>query len=219
MTPELANRSLDIAAASMVALGVWLAAIRSLDLGTGVLAAQSMLLGLAAISIGLSRGSGELLLGGALTIGIRAMVLPMVILRLLRTSAVRHERNPYLGRRASTLAAIVLVFVAAVAVGGVAGLPGETSARTLPAAVAEVLTGLLLIATRRKSLSMVIGLLVFENGITLAALAMTAGMPLVMELGATFDLLIVMVVVQVHARRMLATMGTLSTDELRNLRG
>ena len=66
---------------------------------------------------------------------------------------------------------------------------------------------------------MVIGLLVFENGITLAALAMTAGMPLVMELGASFDLLIVMVVVQVHARRMLATMGTLSTDRLRSLRG
>ena len=117
------------------------------------------------------------------------------------------------------MAAILVVFVAAIAVDGAAGLPGGTSARALPAAVAEVLTGLLLIATRRKSLSMVIGLLVFENGITLAALAMTAGMPLVMELGATFDLLIVMVVVQVHARRMMATIGSLSTDQLRNLRG
>jgi len=66
---------------------------------------------------------------------------------------------------------------------------------------------------------MVIGLLVFENGITLAALALTAGMPLVVELGATFDLMIVMVVVQVHARRMLATVGSLSTDHLRSLRG
>src|SRR5258706_5585253 len=146
------------------------------------------------------------MLGGAVTIAIRAVVLPIVIRRLLHASAVRHEGQAYLGRRASTLVAIVIVFVAAIAVDGAAGLPGGASERALPAAVAEVLTGLLLIATRRKSLSMVIGLLVFENGITLAALALTAGMPLVVELGASFDLLVVMVVVQIHARRMLSTL-------------
>ena len=219
MTPELAARALDAAAAGIVVLGIWLAAMRSLELGTWVLAAQSCLLGLAAIAVGASRGSGELALGGVVTIAIRAVVLPIVIRRLLRASSIRHERQPYLGRRASTLAAIAIVFIAAIGVDGAAGLPGGTSARALPAAVAEVLTGLLLIATRRKSLSMVIGLLVFENGITLAALAITAGMPLVVELGASFDLLIVLVVVQVHARRMLATLGSLSTDRLRNLRG
>jgi len=203
----------------MVVLGVWLAAIRSLGVGTWVLAGQSLLLGLAAIAIGVNRESGELIAGGILTIGIRGVALPFVIRRLLHATPIRHERQPYLGRRASTLAAIAIVFVAAIAVGGAAGLSGGSSARALPAAVAEVLTGLLLIATRRKSLSMVIGLLVFENGISLAALALTAGMPLVVELGASFDLLIVMVVVQVHSRRMLATLGSLSTDPLRKLRG
>jgi hydrogenase-4 component E len=203
----------------MVILGVWLAATRSLDLGIWVLAAQSLLLGLAAVAIGLSRGSGELVVGGLLTIGIRAVVLPFVIRRLLGSTTPRHERQPYLGRRASTFAAIVIVFVATLAVDGTGGLPGIASPRALPSAVASVLIGLLLIATRRKSLSMVIGLLVFENGITLAALALTAGMPLVVELGASFDLLVVMVVVQIHARRMLTTLGSLSTDRLRSLRG
>jgi hydrogenase-4 component E len=66
---------------------------------------------------------------------------------------------------------------------------------------------------------MIIGLLVFENGVTFAAFAITAGMPLVVELGISFDLLIVMAVVQVHARRMLTTFGSLSTDRLRSLRG
>jgi hydrogenase-4 component E len=219
MTPELAGGAIEAAAFGIVVLGVWLAATRSLELGTWILAAQSLLLGLAAIAVGLSRGSIELVVGGLITIVIRAVVLPAIIRRLLHGSAIRHEREAYLGRRASTLAAIAIVFVASIAVDGAAGLPGGTSARALPAAVAEVLTGLLLIASRRKSLSMVIGLLVFENGITLAALALTAGMPLAVELGASFDLLIVMVVVQVHARRMLATLGTLSTDRLRSLRG
>lgn len=219
MTTQLAAGSVEIAAFGIVVLGIWLAATRSLELGTWILAAQSLLLALAAVAVGLSRGSAELVVGGLITIVIRAVVLPAIVRRLLHASAVRHEREAYLGRRASTLAAIAIVFVASIAVDGAAGPPGGTSARALPAAVAEVLTGLLLIASRRKSLSMVIGLLVFENGITLAALALTAGMPLAVELGATFDLLIVMVVVQVHARRMLSTMGTLSTDRLRSLRG
>ena len=219
MTAELAARFLEADAAAIVLLGVWLAITRSLDTATWLLAIQSLLLGLAAVSIGTSRGSSELVVGGLIAIGIRAVALPVVVRRLLHASPVRHERRPYLSRRASALAAVLIVFVAAVAVDGAAGFSAGTSSRALPAAVGEVLTGLLLIATRRKSLSMVIGLLVFENGITLAALALTAGMPLVVELGATFDLLIVMVVVQVHSRRMLATLGSLSTDHLRNLRG
>ena len=44
-------------------------------------------------------------------------------------------------------------------------------------------------------------------------------MPLVIELGIAFDLLILVVGVRVYARRMLATFGSLSTDRLRNLRG
>ena len=85
--------------------------------------------------------------------------------------------------------------------------------------MAEVLTGLLIAMTRRKSLSIVVGLLVFENGLALAAFSLTYGMPLVVELGAAFDLLMVIVVVGVYARRMLTVFGSLSTDDLRNLRG
>jgi hydrogenase-4 component E len=73
--------------------------------------------------------------------------------------------------------------------------------------------------TRRKSLSIVVGLLVFENGLALAAFSLTYGMPFVVELGAAFDLLMVIVVAAVYSRRMLTVFGSLSTDELRRLRG
>lgn len=219
MTQELALRVVDIAAAGIVLLGVWLAITRSIGEATWLLTGQSLLMGAAALAVGAARGSVELMLGGVLAIAVRGIVLPVVVRRLLRDSPVRHERHAYLGARASAVVAVAIVFVAALAVDGTAGLPGGSSIRALPAAVAEVLTGLLVITTRRKSLSMIIGLLVFENGITLAAFAITAGMPLVVELGVSFDLLIVMVVVQVHARRMLTTFGSLSTDRLRSLRG
>ena len=61
--------------------------------------------------------------------------------------------------------------------------------------------------------------IVFENGIALTAFAMTYGMPLVVELGVLFDLLIAVVVAWVYARRMLDVFGSTSTDKLRSLRG
>ena len=73
--------------------------------------------------------------------------------------------------------------------------------------------------TRRKALSLVVGLLVFENGIALTAFSLTYGMPLVVELGVLFDLLIAVVVAWVYARRMLDVLGSTSTDQLRSLRG
>jgi hydrogenase-4 component E len=120
------------------------------------------------------------------------------------------------------IAAIAIVFVAFMAVDSAAlgGSLGPVSApRALPASVAEVLTGLLIAMTRRKGLSIVVGLLVFENGLALTAFSLTYGMPFVVELGATFDLLMVVVVVGVYTRRMLTVFGSLSTDQLRNLRG
>src|SRR5690348_15624943 len=59
----------------------------------------------------------------------------------------------------------------------------------LAAAVALVLTGAFLMVSRKKALMQVIGLLVLENGIFLAALTTTFGMPLVIEMGIFFDLL------------------------------
>jgi hydrogenase-4 component E len=91
--------------------------------------------------------------------------------------------------------------------------------RALPAAISLVLMGLLIVMTRRKALSLVVGLLVFENGIALAAFSLTYAMPFVVELGVLFDALLAVVVAWVYARRMLDVFGSLSTDELRSLRG
>ena len=63
-------------------------------------------------------------------------------------------------------------------------------------------------------IALVIGLLVFENGIALTAFSLTYGMPFVVELGVLFDLLIAVVVAWVYARRMLDVMGSTSTDTL-----
>lgn len=214
-----AASAVEICAAGIVLTGVWLAIGRSLDRAVGVFAIQAALVGVVALTVGLATAAPHLVAGGLLAIGVRAAVVPLVLAGILRDSPVRRETDPYLGRRGSLIAAIAIVFVG-VAGSREAGLASPLAATgALPAAITTVLLGLLLMTTRRKSVSIVIGLLVFDDGIALAALSLTYGMPLVIELGIAFDLLILLVVVRVYARRMLATFGSLSTDRLRNLRG
>ena len=188
-----------------------------------LVAVQAILLSAAVVGVGIATGSSHLVLGGLLTLVSRGIAVPLILGRILRASPVRVERNPYLGPRVSLVVAIAIVFAATIAVDS-STLGGSASgsinaARALPASVAEVLTGLLIAMTRRKGLSIVVGLLIFENGLALTAFSLTYGMPFVVELGATFDLLLVVVAVGVYARRMLTVFGTLSSDPMRNLRG
>jgi hydrogenase-4 component E len=217
--PRTAAAIVDACAAAIVVLGVGLAATRSIGRSIWLVAIQAALAGIAAIAVGLATGVGAVVTGGIMAIVIKGAVVPMILGSILRRSAVRRERHPILGPRASLIAAVVIVFAANAAVNGATLGASVATSRALPAAIAQVLTGLLLVMTRRKVLSLVVGLLVFENGIALTAFAMTYGMPLVVELGILFDVLIAVIVAWVYARRMIDVLGTTSTDQLRRLRG
>ena len=217
--PASAARLLDTCSAVIVVVGILVAGTRSIGRAIWLVAAQALLLAVATLGVGVATHSLHLMVGSLFTVAVRGVAMPLILGRILRGSAVRVERNPFLNPRLSLIAAIVIVFAAVMAMDNVS-LGGPLDApRALPAAVAEVLTGLMIAMTRRKSLSIVVGLLVFENGLALAAFSLTYGMPFVVELGAAFDLLMVIVVAAVYSRRMLTVFGTLSTDELRSLRG
>lgn len=209
----------DVCAGAIIVVGVVLAGTRSIGRSIWVVALQSSLAGVAAIAVGLATGVLHVAAGGLLAIGVKGILLPLLLGSVLRRSTVRRERHLLLDRRLLLLGAVAIVFAAHLAADGTASAAGIGASRALPAAIAAVLTGLLVVMTRRKALSLVVGLLVFENGIALTAFALTYGMPLVIELGVAFDLLIAVVVAWVYARRMLDTLGSLSTDRLRSLRG
>ncbi|MFN8519553.1 MAG: hypothetical protein U0667_09270 [Chloroflexota bacterium] len=209
----------DTCAAGIVVLGVLIATTRSIGRSVWLLAIQGALVGGMALVVGLAEPLEHMALAGAATIVAKGVVVPAILLLMLRPSPVRVERHPYVGPKASLVVAIVLVFAGAVAVGDVAVSGPFASDRALPAAIAEVLTGLFVVLSRRKAISLLVGLFVFENGLAMAAFVLVAGMPLVVELGVLFDALIAVVVGWVYTRRMLLVMGTTSTDRLRSLRG
>lgn len=85
-------------------------------------------------------------------------------------------------------------------------------------AMAIMLLGMLLLITHRKAISHIIGFMSMENGIFLAALLATHGMPMAVELGIAFDVLIAAVLFGTFFFQLRRSIDSLDVDRLNLLR-
>jgi hydrogenase-4 component E len=91
---------------------------------------------------------------------------------------------------------------------------------TLAIAITLVLTGFFLMFNRRKAITQVLALLTVENGVMLAAVALTTyGMPLVVELGIFFDVLVAVMILGILVYRIRETFSSIDTSKLSQLKG
>ncbi len=90
---------------------------------------------------------------------------------------------------------------------------------TLAVAVSLFLIGFYMMITRRKAIMQVLALLSLENGLFLAAISLTYGMPLIIELGIFFDLLVAVMVLGILVYRIQETFDSMDVSKLSRLRG
>jgi hydrogenase-4 component E len=169
--------------------------------------------------LGLHERSAELV-GVAIGLGmLRAGVLPLLARRALGgVPEEQRETSPAVNIATSLLAAAGLTLLAFVVTRPLVELAPSPATAILPVTTAVVLIGLFALATRRRALSQVVGFLLLDNGITATAFLASAGVPLIVELGVSFDLLLVVLVLQLLTVRLRTAFGTTDVDELRELR-
>jgi hydrogenase-4 component E len=168
--------------------------------------------------LGIHQHSLELILVAAGLGALRAGVLPYLAWRALGDSpAEARETRPVVNVAASLLAAAALTLLAYAVTQSLVALAPSPATTILPAAIAVVLIGFFTLVTRRRALSQVVGFLLLDNGITATAFLSTAGVPLIVELGVSFDLLLVVLVLQVLTTRLRTAFGSSDLDELREL--
>ena len=99
--------------------------------------------------------------------------------------------------------------------------PGAASLghNTLAVAISLFLIGFFMMINRRKALTQVLALLSLENGLFLAAISLTYGMPLIVELGVFFDVLVAVMVLGILVFRIRETFDSMDVSKLRRLRG
>ena len=150
------------------------------------------------------------------TIAIKAVLLPWFLRWAIREAAVRREMEPLVGYMTSfLLGAMALAVAFAVA----ARLPPVTRATLLvPVALVTVMIGLIVLITRTKALSQVLGYLMLENGIYLFGLTQARRVPFLVEAGVLLDVFVgvfVMGIVVFHINREFDSISALKLSELK----
>ena len=120
---------------------------------------------------------------------IKGLVIPSLLFRAIREVRVGRETSPYIGFTTS-LALGMVVVVVSFWVSSSSRLPNPTLCPLIvPVSISAVITGLLLLVSRRKAVTQVIGYIVLENGVYIFGLSLAAKMPLLVEMGVLLDVL------------------------------
>jgi hydrogenase-4 component E len=219
LAPDMARAWIDALALLLLASAVGLVVTRRIESGIRVLALQGLLLAAVALVAALTTGSGHAYLAVALTVAVKVVAVPTLLLRALREVTLKREVELVIPRQLALLLALGLVLVSYHAAGSLLPLQGLITPNALPAALAMMLIGLFSMLIRKKALSQVVALVAMENGLYLAAVVATQGLPLAVELGVALDLLVGVVVMGLVAQQIHRTFDTINTDRLRSLRG
>jgi hydrogenase-4 component E len=182
-----------------------------------LLAVQGFAMAGLVLAIAAIEGERLLIAVAVLVAALKGVVLPALV-----TRGGSAETSSDLVRRVSTVAlllgsAVLVVVGYAVARPVVAVLSGP-AAQALPVGFSLVLVGFALLATGARSRSQLVGFLVLDNGIATTAFLATGGVPLVVELGVSLDVLLVVLVLQALGSRIDAAFGTTDLDQMRELR-
>lgn len=183
-----------------------------------LLVAQGVALAAIPVIRGVHEHDPALVAVGVAVLAVRAIALPWLLARAL--GAERQERReaaPLVSTAASLLVVTALVVAAFTIAQPVVDLSPSVATNAAPAAIATVLIALFMMATRRHAISQAVGLLMLDNGIAATAFLLTAGVPLIVELGASLDVLFVLIVLGVLTGKLRDAFGGVDLDLLREL--
>lgn len=148
---------------------------------------------------------------------VKGVLLPSLLAYAVRKVQAKRELEPLVSFRLSQIIAFALC-VASFVLGKCLHIKEAIASElAIPVAFATMGTGLLLICSRRKAITQVLGFLVFENGITVFGSGILMEYGLVVELGILLDVFVLVFVLGIAIFQINRTFSSLDTDRLNQL--
>lgn len=180
---------------------------------------QSALLALVAATMAISDSRPHLFVMSGLTLGLKGVLIPWFLMRVVDRVGILREIEPLLNVPTSLLISVGLTVVGyQVSTGFPEGAEGVTH-HVVGAGLSLLLIGLFLMVTRKKALTQILALLTVENAVFLVALGITSGMPLVVELGISFDVILAVLVLGILVGRIVDRFESMDVSRLSSLKG
>ena len=210
---------LDLAAGAFLLTAVLIVWRRELRAIVRLLAWQGIALAAIPLVEGVYQEDGAIFTVGVIVLVLKALVLPILLGRVVGTEdQERRESTPLVNTTASLLITAGLTVLAYAVTRPIIALDPTEATRAVPAAFAVILIAVFVMVSRRRALSQAVGFLMLDNGIAATGFLITAGVPLIVELGASLDALFAVLVLGVLTGRMRRAFGDTDLDQLRELR-
>lgn len=208
----------DFAAGGLILAAVLVVWRRDVAAIVRLLAWQGVALAAIPILRGVYSRDAALIAVGLAVFALRAVILPRLLARAAGATPKQHrEVTPLVNTATSLLITAALTLAAFAATRSLVNLQPGATTTAAPAASAVVLIALLVMVTRRHAVSQAAGFLMLDNGIAATAFLLTAGVPLIVELGASLDVLFAVLVIGVLTGRLTGAFGGAELDALQEL--
>ena len=218
MSAETVHAIIDDLGALLLFTMILIVAASQISRAIYAVAAQSLLIAIAGGVLATATGNVDLWVIAGITLTVKAIVLPWLLHWVVRRIDVRREVEPVIPVLATLALAVVVVVMSFHLSASLGSVRQSISGNALPVGIALTLNGVLVMATRKTALSQMVGLFASENGIFFTAMAVTKGMPLIIEIGVILDVILAALVMTIMVLRVRSTVDADIAD-LDRLRG
>jgi hydrogenase-4 component E len=181
-------------------------------------AVHSLLLAVLAFVVAFYTGNSHIYIISALTLVLKVLLIPRFLDYTVERIDVEREARSAIGVPGSLLICTVLIFAGYLIADPMTGSLSTIGRNCLAISMSIVFIGLFTMASRSNALSESIGLLLTENGLFLGTMTISYGMPLIVEFGVFFDIIIAVVIIGIFAYRINRTFDSIDTRHMRRLR-
>ena len=149
---------------------------------------------------------------------LKGVVIPGIMVRALREAQIKREVEPLIGLLPSIILGALATAFALLFAGRLPLVEAHTGTLLVPACIATALTGFILITTRFKAITQVVGYLILDNGIFIFGMLLIEAMPYIVEMGVLLDLFVGVFVISIIINHINQAFSSLDTRRLTELK-
>ncbi|HHT9144295.1 MAG: hypothetical protein Q7J76_08365 [Candidatus Brocadiaceae bacterium] len=212
------SRTIDILAVLMLMSTIVLIGSSRLRVCIWAYALRSFVLALVSGLIAYFSGIHHIYVATGVSIALKVIVIPGFLFYIINKIKIKEDVESFINYTLSLFIACGLILIAYYSTQSILTFENVFMRHCLPVSLAITLLGFFVMISRKKAITQILGLLAMEDGLFFAALSTSYGMPLVVELGVFFDILVSVIIMGIYVYRIKETFDTIDTDTLRELR-
>jgi len=182
-----------------------------------VFAIQGLLLTLSTAVAAYSLHNPHLYISAGLTLVLKVLFIPWMLRRQVLAMAMHRDVEALQNKTLVMLGGAGLTVFSYYVLHPVVQTASTVMVNALAVSLSVVLLGMLLMISHRQAVAHVVGFMSIENGLFFAAIVATNGMPMVVELGVAFDVLVAAILFGIFFLHIRTSIDSLDVDRLNRL--